>query len=82
MSFRTRIALVVVWMLSLLAVGTLASGQFLALQPLPEPVIVSGDDIGFRLEGLLADTPVGRLVIRIDGEWIETQATAKLQLAR
>ncbi len=73
MSFRTRIALVVVWLSSLLAVGTLASGQFLGFQPLPEPFIVSGDDIGFRVEGLLGDTPAGTLVIRRNGVWIEPQ---------
>ncbi len=74
MSFHARIALVVVWLSSLLAVGTLASGQFLGFQPLPEPFIVSGDDIGFRVEGSLGDTPAGTLVIRRNGVWIEPQA--------
>ena len=77
MSFRTRIALVVVWLSSLLAVGTLASGQFVGFQPLPEPFIVSGDDIGFRVEGLLGGTPAGTLVIRRNGWWIEPQAAPK-----
>ncbi len=77
MSFRTRIAriaLVVVWLSSLLAVGTLASGQVVGFHPLPEPFIVSGDDIGFRVEGLLGDTPAGTLVIRRNGVWIEPKA--------
>ncbi len=79
MSFRTRIALVVVWLSSLLAVGTLASGQLrgFQFQPLPEPFIVSGDDIGFRVKGLLGGTPAGTLVIRRNGVWIEPQAAPK-----
>ena len=80
MSFRTRtarIALVVVCLSSLLAVGTLASGQVFGFQPLDEPFIVSGDDIGFRVEGLLGDTPAGTLVIRRNGQWIEAQAAPK-----
>ncbi len=71
MSFRTRIALVVVWLSSLLAVGTLAGGQVFGFLPLPEPFIVSGDDIGFRVKGLLGGTPAGTLVIRRNGQWIE-----------
>ncbi len=77
MSFRTRIALVVVWLSSLLAVGTLASGQVFGFLPLPEPFIVSGDDIGFRVEGILGGTPAGTLVIRRNGVWIEPQAAPK-----
>ena len=73
MSSRTRIAVVVLWLSSLLAVGTLASGQYLyKFDALADPYVLSGDDIGFRVEGLVGDTPAGRLVIRgMDGEWVE-----------
>ena len=73
MSFRTRIALVVVWLSSLLAVGTLASGQVFGFRPLTEPFIVTGDDIGFRVEGAYGGAPAGTLVIRRNGVWMEPQ---------
>ena len=44
-------------------------------QRLQPPVILSGPDIGFRLDGpaLTDGRPTGRLVVRIDGRWVETQ---------
>ncbi len=72
MSLRTRIAVVVLWLSSLLAVGTLASGQSYGFDPLAEPYVLSGDDIGFRVEGVIKDAPAGRLVIRgVNGQWVE-----------
>ena len=37
-------------------------------------IVVSGSDIGFRIVGRRGATPVGRLVIRQNGEWIEVEA--------
>ena len=72
MSFRARIALIVVWLSSLLAVGTLASGQLRGFEPLVEPIIISGNDVGFRVDGSLGGVPAGALVIRrMNGEWVE-----------
>ena len=67
-----RIVIVVLWLSSLLAVGTLASGQWYGFNALADPFVLSGDDIGFRVEGVIGDAPAGRLVIRgMDGEWVE-----------
>jgi len=33
------------------------------------PVVLAGPDIGFRMQGQKGATPVGQLVVRIDGEW-------------
>lgn len=69
--------------LSLLAAGwvgsALASAQ---ARPQPQerlpitemPRIVSGNDLGFRIEGTRDGFPIGRLVIRLDGRWVETGA--------
>ena len=43
----------------------------LATAPNPSPVVLSGADIGFRVTGMAGNTPTGRLVIRINGQWIE-----------
>jgi len=45
----------------LLAGGTWAYGQSWGTQPVP-PTVISGNDIGFRIEGVRGDTPVGTLV--------------------
>ena len=73
MSSRTRTAVVVLWLSSLLAVGTLASGQYkFEFDAFVFPYVLSGDDIGFRVEGVIGDAPAGKLVIRgMDGEWVE-----------
>ena len=67
--------------LLLFAAGVLAVGQkqkpptFTAPQitvvPARSPVILSGSDVGFRVESYSGETPVGRVVVRIDGEWVD-----------
>lgn len=73
MSFRSRIALVVLWVASLFTVGALAREQAYQFNRLPEPIIVSGDEVGFRVEGTLGGAPAGTLVIRRDGQWVEAR---------
>jgi len=71
MTRRTRFALIVAWIVSLVAVGAWSSRQG---QPAGrQPVIVSGDDIGFRVEGERDGTKIGRLVVRVDGKWVEVE---------
>ena len=71
-----RIVTVALWLSSLLAVGTLASGQYpFGFDAFADPYVLSGDDIGFRVEGVVGDSPAGRLVIRgVDGEWVEPKS--------
>ena len=38
-----------------------------------EPRIISGADIGIRVEGERNGVLVGPLVVRVDGKWIEVQ---------
>jgi hypothetical protein len=57
---------------SLVVVAVLASALAFA-QAKPEPRVLSGSDIGFRIEGMnRAGLPMGTLVVRIDGKWVET----------
>ena len=41
------------------------------------PVIITGPDLGFRLDGPVSSDgrPAGRLVVRIDGRWVEPEWT-------
>ena len=67
------------WIVSLvLALGLFSAGvaigaaQAVNAQPVPLRVM-SGDDFGFRVQGRKGDTPVGTLVVRVNGEWVEVQ---------
>jgi hypothetical protein len=59
---------------SLFAVAVFASGVMRAQTSLLEREyrIVSGADIGFRIEGTdQSGKPVGRWMIRVDAQWVE-----------
>ena len=40
------------------------------------PTIVSGADIGFRIERTRDGIPIGKVVVRVDGRWIDTEMAA------
>jgi hypothetical protein len=70
MSIRNRLILAVVWLTSLVAVGT---AQAPAWRPLPESKVLFGDDVGFRVEGMRGEVPTGVIVIKVNGNWVEVQ---------
>lgn len=76
MSRRICSVLVVAWLFSLVAVAAIA--QSVAVVPLQEPVVLSGADIAFRVEGRQGTTPVGKLIIRFDGRWVEPKSAPDL----
>jgi hypothetical protein len=59
------------------AIGTVAvSGQS------NEPRVLSGADLGFRVEGTARDgAPMGTLVVRVDGKWVVPQFQPALRRA-
>ena len=73
--------LTVMWVLSLMVVG-MASSRAQVPSPtermmresllLEGPIIVSGNDVGFRIERTKDGIPVGKVVVRIDGKWLDT----------
>jgi hypothetical protein len=69
----------------LLAVCTFGAGvawgasQAVQTQKVP-PTVLSGADIGFRVEGRKGDAPVGTLVVRVNGQWVEAQFSAGAKL--
>ena len=59
-------------LLALIVVGILASAVPAQVSRM-QPRIISGGDLGFRVTG--TDTqgrPVGSIVVRVNGEWVET----------
>jgi hypothetical protein len=68
-------ARLVVLLLALVASGTWVLAQ--SVQPKPVfPTVISGDDIGFRMESRTGSRPTGRLVVRINGQWVEAEFAA------
>ena len=85
--------LALVWLLSMFAVGTWASGQAppqaVPLPPAGAPPargvppaqddparIISGNDIGFRVEDVKNNRLVGRFVVRVNGQWRDVEESA------
>lgn len=73
MSIRSWTVVGIVWVMSLMAVGAIASAQAQLWRSIPEPRVLAGPDVGFRVEGLRGEVPTGTLVIRVNGEWVEAQ---------
>jgi hypothetical protein len=67
----------------ILAVGVAAAGGYaLGLQSTrPTPTLFSGVDVGFRMEGRKGNTPVGRLVVRIDAQWVAVDVATVARVA-
>ena len=89
MSARTALAVGVLWLASLVAAAAMAREVHaprvqppqpnVQTQILPgaEPRILSGSDIGFRIEGWQGSTPTGTIVIRVNGQWVEPTTTKR-----
>jgi hypothetical protein len=67
--------------LGVIVVGVLMGSSWVAGRqsrpyPVPvEPSMLSGNDIGFRVEGTMPGGVVGRLMVRLKtGEWVEAHA--------
>ena len=70
------------WALSLIVVGAISSSAQQgrpAQQPVfnlitETPIVVSGDDVGFRIERTQNGIPIGKIVVRMNGVWVDTGA--------
>lgn len=67
MTLQARIVMAVLWIASLIVVGSIATAQT-RRDPAP---IISGADIGFRPEGWQGKARTGTWMVKINGEWIE-----------
>jgi hypothetical protein len=56
--------------------------SFVALAVIPQarqatpnqPTVISGDDFGFRVDRYDGRRPVGVIVVRVDGRWVEPKS--------
>jgi hypothetical protein len=69
MALATRPITAAVFAVVLLAFGVWSYAQVAIAPRLVTPVVLAGPDIGFRMQAQKGGTPVGQLVVRIDGQW-------------
>ena len=72
--------IVILWALSLVVVSALSSSAQAQRggrpgPPTESPTVVSGSDVGFRIERTQDGIPVGKLVVRVDGRWVDTETS-------
>lgn len=85
MLLNRRAGLVAAWAISLVLVGMFALAQVPLpppgsptprapfQPPLSAPTVIAGNDLGFRVESTRDGIPVGKLVVRVNGKWVEAQ---------
>jgi len=71
---------VVFFAVTALCAGVWVHAHSARLQKSPEPTIISGPDVGFRVVGNRGGRPLGTLVVRINGEWKEVQFASRAQV--
>ena len=73
---------VLLWLVSLVATAVVTASITMAQARPTEPRILSGTDIGFRVEGTDTRTgnPTGTLVVRIDGTWVPISPAGGVRL--
>ena len=72
---KRALSIVAAWLFSLVAIASIAQSG--STTPDREPTVISGKDIGFRVERFDGGRPVGVLVIRVDGQWVEPKSVPK-----
>jgi hypothetical protein len=75
MTLRNRIGLCALWAASVVVTGAWAQTPA-PLPPAPlaqAPTILSGSDLGFRVDRRNGSVPVGALVVRMNGQWVEVE---------
>jgi hypothetical protein len=66
---KRTLALLVIALIAVTSVW--AAAQSIGSQKVDPPIILSGSDVGFRVEAWRGSTPIGQLLVRIDGKWVE-----------
>ena len=64
-----RLTMLGLFLVVLLGLATWSRAQPAYVPRAVTPVVLAGPDVGFRMTAQKGDTPVGQLVVRINGEW-------------
>ena len=71
MRLKRFVALLVAAVL-LVATTAWVTAQAIIVTPVPQRVMTGGD-LGFRVDGLRGSAPVGAIVVQVNGEWVEAE---------
>lgn len=63
-----------------LVLGAVVVAQPSRPAPPPDPSVLTSGDIGFRVESFDGKTPVGTLVVRVNGQWVEPKTAPSIML--
>jgi hypothetical protein len=69
---KRALSIVAAWLFSLVAIAAIAQSR--PTTPDTGPNVISGNDIGFRVDRYDGRRPVGVIVIRVDGRWVEPKS--------
>ena len=69
-------------MFLILLFGAWPQGQVPIPTPNSTPTIISGPDIGFQVEATSGGVPSGRLVVKVNGKWVEPKYSTSLRLLK
>jgi hypothetical protein len=69
---KPAVSLVAAWLFLLIAITAIAQSR--STTPDEKPVVISGNDIGFRVDRYDGGRPVGVIVVRVDGRWVEPKS--------
>jgi hypothetical protein len=72
---KRALSIVAAWLFSLVAIAAIAQSR--PTTPDPEHTVISGNDIGFRVDRYDGGRPVGVIVIRVDGRWVEPKSVPR-----
>ena len=82
MSLRKRIVVVALCGASMFTAGMWIHAQT-PPRPAPsqeqQPTVLSGNDIGFRVDTRKGGTLVGKLVVRVNGQWVEVEESVGIK---
>ena len=66
----------------ILSLGAWLHGQVPIPSPNPAPTIISGSDIGFQVDATSGGVPSGRLVVKVNGKWVEPKYATSMRLLK
>jgi hypothetical protein len=73
-----RLRVLAIASLVLVGLGGLAGAQVLRRSPVEPPVVLSGSDMGFQITARDGSTPLGNIVVRIDGKWVPVRVEGEV----
>ena len=69
---KRAVIILAAWLFSLIAITVIAQSR--PVTPDEKRLVISGNDIGFRVDRYEGRRPVGVIVVRVDGQWIEPKS--------